>query len=571
METFSFFYNHKIAVENGEITVSDKHQQEAFKDPNSFHFYLDHYRRTIAKYKNLDLKYLDRPQSMLLRENFDNYLYYQALNLKKNQIFKDTSKQQEIIDEVQSFKNLANQLKNNIDANFKEPGKNIFKLPDAQVNSIEDLIGFTNGTRLYWVWCGGLLMSIAQVLPNNFHHISNLKNINNQISKVTGNLSWILYFLRLSLEMGMLVRHTIAGPWMDEYLKDKFSTYQRLRMQWQERYSVILNDLFWGVTNTLCMFLLKGRGLKATSGDLLTSVFLGLDLTLLVCAYKFDKADYDKQMCELDSKIMGMEEFIYTWNSVLKTTNDKELKAFIKENIKNYADENFKSFSKIFKIEELADTSQVSDKVASYLKVLSLKIAQLRETKKLTMHEWQYEKKHHTNAIVSTIMGIPAFLTLATPFMHLNSHLISILGVTGFGVFFAIGVVSAIVAHLIDNSKLNCEIAEIKENIKALREAPVQEGVVENDLNLAQTQLIDLQYQKRYNNLNNARNIIMQVIFPPIVFAATAFAPFGIGIAVLAATIIIGLVIKYLIDKKFKPENIKNDDDNAGLIPHPGN
>ncbi|KTD61176.1 coiled-coil domain-containing protein [Legionella spiritensis] len=96
------------------------------------------------------------------------------------------------------------------------------ELSGGKTKVIKGWMGELNGRRLYWVWGGGMLSSILALLPTDFFNNQQAQKALAVPGPAMGYISWLLYYARFGLELGLLLKHTIKGPWMDA-TEHKFS------------------------------------------------------------------------------------------------------------------------------------------------------------------------------------------------------------------------------------------------------------------------------------------------------------------------------------------------------------
>lgn len=87
---------------------------------------------------------------------------------------------------------------------------------DRKTKTIKESMGWFNEKRLYWVWASSLLKVILAALPDDFFNVGQATEVVKAPDPYTGTLSWALYYFRFSLNMFLLLKHTISGPWMSE-------------------------------------------------------------------------------------------------------------------------------------------------------------------------------------------------------------------------------------------------------------------------------------------------------------------------------------------------------------------
>ena len=143
-----------------------------------------------------------------------------------------------------------------------------------------------NGLRLYWVWGGGLLSTVLSLLPDTFANTTQAQQGIASPAPVTGYMSWLLYYARFGISLSLLLKHTIAGPWMSEEEK-RIPAWDRFKTQWDQRKFALLNDSIWATANLVCFFWLTGGGMLGYYGNVATAMLLIMDVSLT--AWKFQE------------------------------------------------------------------------------------------------------------------------------------------------------------------------------------------------------------------------------------------------------------------------------------------
>lgn len=163
---------------------------------------------------------------------------------------------------------------------------------------------FVNEKRLYWVWGGGFLRSIVELLPETFYYQGSAEWVLNQISPITGTMSFALYYARGFLELLLLLKHTIDWgewtPWMNpEEQQMTLSWWERFQTQWALRKYNLLNDFIWATCNMSCYYWLiddriaLGKMSYGYLGNVFTAVLLFMDASLSLLRYQEQYAQHE--------------------------------------------------------------------------------------------------------------------------------------------------------------------------------------------------------------------------------------------------------------------------------------
>ncbi len=383
---------------------------------------------------------------------------------------------------------------------------------------IKDWMGEINGRRLYWVWGGGLLRTVIGMLPNDFTNKSQAQKALSVPMPLTGYMSWILYYTRFGINLSLLLKHTIAGPWMSEKER-QIPAWERFQTQWQQRKFALLNDSIWATANLACFFWLTGRGLAGYFGDVATVGLLLMDTCLTVWRFYEESTAHNQDMARYNNDIQLL---------------DKKIKSSDKKNL-----------------------------------ALEIERDKLVEARELCDINWKYKKYGLINDLVYATSLMLAFSLMCCfffPPLAMIPATAIILGVTGAALSFVLTLAYTAVTNGIDlakteqsrqSSKRQCEtlLCRFKE-LKAESGAD-ENGFVKKQLYLEMQRLkADSDYQERlvnYKRLQLVRAILNDVLLPPLIFVSFMFLPLGIGLGVLAAGLVLVLLAKFILDK-FAPK-----------------
>ena len=129
------------------------------------------------------------------------------------------------------------------------------KLVDAwrtgKITLLIDFMSEINAMRLYWVWGGSLLdtiFSLANKLGKiDDNYFAQLEKKLNVPAPIMGNMSWILYYARFFIRVGLILQHTLPDR---EYFVNKLNQWRGVKVTASPEYSLLLPmdpeiDLIW--------------------------------------------------------------------------------------------------------------------------------------------------------------------------------------------------------------------------------------------------------------------------------------------------------------------------------------
>lgn len=408
--------------------------------------------------------------------------------------------------------------------------KAITKTSGGDTKKIRNAMDDTNYWRLYWVWGSTFLKTIIELIPEN--SANGASDTIRTPDPYTGALSWGLYYARFAMNLGLLLKHTIRGPWMS---KEEAQTpwQDRFLTQWDQRKFTLLNDSIWGSANLICYFWLTGKGALGTAGDAVTLGLLIFDIVMSVWDFEEQKTKYNKAMLQYEEDIQRLK------GQLARFGNDEDLND--------------------------ADLKQK--------RCIKSQLNALKREKSKCEREWQLQKISLINNIAYAVGLMMAFMVLTMPFMPIAAPVMASMMIAGAVLCLAFTVINNAVKGGIELYKTYKTIQEqkkdneekINELLKLLKRNP--------NLNSDEKKLLYLEikkcqaeteYQKQmmaYQSVILARNIILETVIPALILMSIILLPTGIGAAslLIAAGIVlaIGIASQLVINALLKPKEKK--------------
>jgi hypothetical protein len=396
---------------------------------------------------------------------------------------------------------------------------------ERKTKTIKENMSWVNEKRLYWVWASGLIKTMLELLPPDFFNNDQAKQSARTPDPYTGCMSWGLYYFRFGLNLSLLLKHTIRGPWMS--VEEKSTPWtERFKTQWAQRKFTLLNDSIWATGNLVCFFWLCGKGVAGTWGDMLTIGLLVFDIALAVWDFEEQQTRYNKEMLNYKTSISRLKKQI-------KDASNSQ--------------------------------SDMSNQIAEYKRQLSA----LERAQDKCYREWRYQKINLATNVSYAIGLMLAFVLLTAPFFPFAAGALLALSVTGAVLCFAFSVISNAVKGGIELHKTKATAKEIqKDHAQKLSEFQtlIQKNPDLNDdakkfLFLELKQLTaETEYQKNmisFQTMHLIRSILFEALIPALVFVSFVFLPLGIGLAAIGAVIGLAIASNLIINATFKP---KKDD-----------
>lgn len=392
---------------------------------------------------------------------------------------------------------------------------------DCKTATLNEWISEINAKRLYWVWAGSMLSTVLELLSDDFFHVVQARETLGEIAHVASYLSWILYYLRLGFCNLLLVfKHGPENPWMKPEESQLIPLQDRFRTQWKIRKFALLNDVLWAPVNMLCALWLKGSGFAGYAGNLATALLLFVDLVLNLWRYWEERTKHKAAMLVIDKDIAELRK----QEADYKNDGSAEGKA--------------------------------------KLEALRRQITELEKMQTKAKLDWKYKEYAIINdcfyslALMISFCVLICLLCPPATFAPLSALAISVCGAAA---CFLVTTIYTAAATLI-------EIAKTKElNQMARRKA--EELLVSfkngNDPSLKKRQYLEIkallaesEHQRQvadFQFIKGVRSLVIDALFPLIVFTALVFLPTGAGLGIIAATIAVAIV-SYTIMRRFAPK-----------------
>jgi hypothetical protein len=425
-------------------------------------------------------------------------------------------------------------------------------------------IGHVNAKRLYWVWASSFLKTILSLLPPNFFFGDQAKEVMKIPDPYTGTMSWGLYYFRFSLNLGLLLKHTISGPWMSKEEQSESWT-ERFKTQWAQRKFVLLNDLFWATGNLVCFFWLCGKGTAGTWGDMLTIALLVFDIGLAAWEFEEKRTQYNQQINDYEEAIHQLKEQNATLISEQKKNDEDMQRQLGKLHIELEALDEQAQLKVKKQITTLVEQQKIEiDKKRAELIELNLHLSALERAKNKCAREWNVEKIHLATNVTYAVGLMLSFVLLAAPFMPLAAATLAAMTVSGAVLCFTISIIYNGIKSGIEIHKTRMTTKELKAEYAQKIAAFKELNAIDADDNAKKIMFLEIkklslenEYQEKLLTLQTMqliRTILVESMIPPLVFISLVFLPLGPGLGVLAAAIGLAIATHLLINHLFKSE-----------------
>ncbi|WP_131795860.1 hypothetical protein [Fluoribacter gormanii] len=410
--------------------------------------------------------------------------------------------------------------------------RDLVDLSGGAAKKIRDNMGSLNEGRLYWAWGSSFLKTVIGLIPEDRYYQKQAADVISMPDPYTGNLSWILYYARFSLNLFLLLKHTINHPWMsDEEAKTPW--HERFLTQWSQRKFTLLNDSIWGAANLVCFFWLTGTGVLGMAGDAITLALLVFDIAIAIWDFAEQNTKYNKAMQEYQDDLEKLAAQLQALKAqkLVNTIHDDELK--LRRQIK-------------------------------------MQIHTLEREKSKCEREWQLQKVSLIVDIAYAIGLMATFMVLTMPFIPISASVLASMAIAGAVLCLAFTIINNAVKGGIEVYKAHKTILEQNEDSRK----KIQELIhlLQDNKNLDKDEIkflyleimknqAETEYQKLmmiYKSANLVHSILIQCLIPAVVFSCLIFLPLGIGIPTLVAAAMLAIGSQLLVDSLIKPQE-KNE------------
>ncbi|MBA2657383.1 MAG: DUF4118 domain-containing protein [Tatlockia sp.] len=403
----------------------------------------------------------------------------------------------------------------------------IKELMNNKTGALDEWMTAINSRRLYWVWAGGMLETALGLFASDFAHVKDAGQAFSQVAPISGYISFVLYFARLGIQLYLVLKHSF-NPSAEESL---IPPWERFTTQWNQRKFSILNDILWGAINMVCFLWLNGRGMLGYAGNLATVALLSADLMLNL------------------------------WRHWEATAHHKAYMLDLKKDRKALKDELDALELKISTCDDLYESNQMKAKKPELDEELRL-INKIITKEKL---DWKYKDKALFNDCCYAFGLVLAFCVVVCflcPPAALAPLTVTILGLCG-------AVACFVITTMYTYASSNLKMEKIGEGIKnTMEECEELLKSFNDELDPKQKKYLYMQMKtlmagahhqsqlQAFQSKIGLRELVIDSLFPFVVFISLIFLPTGVGWGIIAAVLSIG-VLSYFIVNPYKPEAAK--------------
>jgi hypothetical protein len=400
----------------------------------------------------------------------------------------------------------------------------IMDLVDHKTKSIKEAMDWFNEKRLSWVWGSGMLKPIFGALPSDFFNIQQAKATVRTPDPFMNVIGWSLYYLRFSLNLYLLLKHTIKGPWMSKEEAD-MPWSERFQTQWNQRKFALLNDFFEGTASLASFLWLTGKGVAGAWGSTLSIGLIGYEIGLMLWDYTEHETKFNKDM-------LGFSEEIAKETTLIKNLNESSL-----------------------------DEDEKNRQLLTH----NMRLTGLNRAKKQCQRDWDFQVSNLKTGLAYALGIMMVFTLLSTAFLPITGPALGAILVTGAVLNFALSVIYKSVQGKLDIHKSQelCLDAndDYQTKLSEFHELAKNPATYEGDKKFLFLELkkikAETENQKQmitFKSMHLFQSIIMETLMPSMVFVSLVFLPLGIGFAALGATLALAVLSNALVNKIFEPK-----------------
>lgn len=447
-----------------------------------------------------------------------------------------------------------------------------------------------NWHRLYWVWTGGnggLLGSFFE-LPTVQRFLTCWQEAYRKLEvpkSFFGYASWMLYYTRFCVHIGLLLKHTLPNPWLSER-EQQISWLTRLQAQWDQRKFVILNDIIWGTINLATIYWLTDSvsPLSGAIGGVATIGLMLFDVLVAEWELKEARVKFHKAEARVKQKIAYAEEALNNALSKNGFNNFEQVLARrnylrLQEELKGIGlseERRQRLNARLVQFEERAKEGATLEQCQRII-ALERTIHSLGDEKDLLEFNWQFQKKQLEMTIFLTWIFVGAMVLMYAPIFPVLVPALALSAAVAANTVFVGCVMSVLLTALqsaydyeVEIQKSQAIIAgiEIKQQAIAEKHSGLSKQRVlceseHNDLRLCHLENKRLHASKLFHQaqtdnirLQQWHSVGVQIVFPFVVLLALCL-PTPATIALIGCFLALAVASKAKL-KAMAPDEVEN-------------
>lgn len=464
----------------------------------------------------------------------------------------------------------------------------------AKTRSLRQKVNMVNDRRLFWVWAGsnGMMGALTDYLDTHFDpkHTDNkpwhdrttrMKGNINALREPLGYFSFVIYYFRFAIDLFVLLKHTFSGKWMSKE-EAQIDAWERFKTQWNARKFMILNDVVWATINLMTFkwfwFFKKdtGKGQAGFHAGILTTALLVFDIMIASWMFWEAQTKFNEKMQRYDVDLNILA------SSILSEALDKEENRQYQEDLEflnNQAMQEALCLADLrtrlnqihVRIEGIMGKKDPTPKEAE----LYLQYRRTIDDRDQDQFDWKYEKYQRITGLVYAISLTVAFMSVCG--FHHAANVGLMFPLVGSLACYALTLTKVIVSGIIDIMKISESRERIDAQCKKLLNDFNGADTTDNTKKLLYLDMLQLMAkddhqiaQRQYLQVKLMRNVLVDLLIPPITFVSFMFLPLAGALPIFIAAVAIAIVTHFMV-KRLEPsasdykvmENEQEEDINA--------
>ncbi len=387
---------------------------------------------------------------------------------------------------------------------------------EAKTVVIKGGINDISSWRSGWGLNSNLILSVLGLLPEQFSNVDRATSVIETPAKAMGYLGWVISYTVLGIDLFLVSKHTIKGPWMNEAeVKLPFSFWERFTTQFDQRKFSILNAAMGATISMVCFLWLNATEL---ANGLLIGILVA-DIGLTIWRYCEGLTNNNKDKRRYHEDIEKLE-------SLIKETD--------------FLDEKDKLDRQLQRLRKAAAQSAVEFKYRAYCILYDIiyKLATILAFSVMYYFFCPALAMVQTTKLILDGVGAAAYFLFTLIYKSFNAGL---------------DINKTKSARLLAETECDLLLARFKELNQIQSDDPTEANEFEKQqLYLEMKRLMgDSDYQERlitYQRLKLVHSLFINILMPALLFISLMFMPMGAGIALLA----VGFVLAHLSTKLLK-------------------
>ena len=176
----------------------------------------------------------------------------------------------------------------------------------GKTTQLKSAITLVDRERAYWGWNRQLLLNFILLLPETFPRRDAAESTLAFFAPWLGFLSYMTLSIHLTLELILMIKNSLLGPWLTRHKTQKIYFIEQLKTQLDSRKFGLLDDFLSIASNLIAFLWVTGEGSLGPFGPLLTASFRVLYVGLITWRNEEMKANYKRLIAGYEADIQAL-------------------------------------------------------------------------------------------------------------------------------------------------------------------------------------------------------------------------------------------------------------------------